>query len=61
MYLIKVGYDLIEQSKALHSHVVAVQFDVEIIEVGDGGEQDAHLCVGLIVQILQTSIQSFIL
>lgn len=34
-HLIKVSDDLIQQSQALHSHVVAVQLDVEIIEVRD--------------------------
>lgn len=51
--LIKVSNDLIQQPQALHSHVVAVQLDVEIIEVWDRGKQDANLCVGLIVQILK--------
>lgn len=51
-YLIKVSNDLIQESEALHSHVVPVQLDVEIVEVRDGGKQDAYLCVGLIVQIL---------
>lgn len=51
-HLVKVGDDLIQQSQALHPHVVAVQLDVEVVEVRDGGEQDADLCVRLIVQIL---------
>lgn len=48
-HLIEVSNDLIQQSQALYSHVVAIQFDVEIIEVWDGGKQDTYLCVGLIV------------
>lgn len=51
-HLVKVSNNLIQQSQALHSHVVAIQFDVEIIEVWDGGKQDAYLCIGLVVQIL---------
>lgn len=51
-HLIKVRNDLVQQSQALHSHVVAIQLDIEIVEIWDGGEQDADLCVGLIVEIL---------
>lgn len=52
-HLIKVCDDLVEQPQTLHSHVVPVQLDVEVVEVGDGGEQHADLSVGLVVQILQ--------
>lgn len=51
-HLIKVGYYFIQQSQALYSHVVSIQLDVEVVEVWDGGKQDTHLCIGLIVQIL---------
>lgn len=51
-HLIKVGDDLIQQPQALNSHVVTVQLDVEIVEVWDGGKEDADLRVGLVVEIL---------
>lgn len=52
-HLIKVGNDLIEEPQTLNAHVVAIQFYVEVIEVGDGGEHDAHLGVGLVIEVLQ--------
>lgn len=52
-HLIKVGNDLVEEPQALDPHIVAVQLDVEVIEVGDGGEHDAHLGVGLVIEVLQ--------
>lgn len=52
-YLIKVCDDLVEQPQTLHPHVVAIQLDVEVVEVGDGCEHDSHLGVGLVIQILQ--------
>lgn len=51
--LIKVGDDLVEEPQTLHPHVVPIQLDVEVIEVGYGGEQHSDLSVGLIVQVLQ--------
>ena len=39
---------------ALDALVVAVQLGVELVEVGDGGEDDAHPGVGLAVQFLRT-------
>ena len=38
---------------ALDALVVPVQLCVELVEVGDGGEYDAHSCVGLTVQFLE--------
>lgn len=52
-HLIKVGDDLIEQPQTLNSHVVSIQLDVEVIKVGDRGEQHSDLSVRLVVQILQ--------
>lgn len=52
-HLIKVGNDLVEEPQTLNAHVVAIQFYVEVIEVGDGGEHDAHLGVGLVIEVLQ--------
>jgi len=51
--LIKVSDDLIEQPQALDSHVVPVKLNVEVVKVGDGGEQHSHLSVGLVVQVLE--------
>lgn len=51
--LIKVGNDLVEQPETLDAHVVPVQLDVEVVEVGDGGEQHSDLSIGLVVQVLQ--------
>lgn len=42
-YLIKVSNDLIEEAQTLDTHVVAIQLDVEVIKVRDGGEHDPHL------------------
>lgn len=52
-HLIKVSNDLIEKPQTLNPHVVAIQLDVEVIEVGDGSEHDAHLGVGLVIEVLQ--------
>lgn len=52
-HLIEVSNDLIEESQTLNPHVVAIQLDVEVIEVGDGGKHDAHLGVGLVIEVLQ--------
>lgn len=52
-HLIKVSDDLIEQPETLDAHVVPVQLDVEVVEVGDGGEQHSDLSVGLVVQVLE--------
>lgn len=52
-YLVKVGNDLIEQPQTLHTHVVSVQLDVKVVEVGNGRKENADLRVGLIVEILQ--------
>lgn len=52
-HLIKVSDDLIEQPETLDAHVVPVQLNVEVVEVGDGGEQHSNLSVGLVVQVLK--------
>lgn len=52
-HLIKVGNDLIEKPQTLNTHVVAIQFYVEVVEVGDGGKHDAHLGVGLVIEVLK--------
>lgn len=57
-HLVKVSDDLVQEAQALHTHVVAVQLDVEVVEVGDGGKHDAHLRVGLVVQVLGAEVRS---
>lgn len=52
-HLVKVCDDLVEEAETLNAHVVPVQLDVKVIEVGDGGKEHAHLSVGLVVQVLQ--------
>ena len=51
-YLVKVGDDLVQKAQTLHTHVVAIQLDVEVIEVGDGCKHDPHLRVRLVVEVL---------
>ena len=48
-----VGHCVIQSPEALYALVVAVQLGVELMEVGDGGEYDAHSGVGLTVQFLK--------
>lgn len=57
-HLVKVSDDLIQEAQTLHAHVVAIQLDVEVVKVGDGGEHDAHLRVGLVVQVLEAKVRS---
>lgn len=54
-HLIKISDDLIKQTETLHALVVAVQLHVELVVVGDGGEDDAHALVRLVVQVLPTA------
>lgn len=54
--LVEISDDLVEQTQALHAHVVPVQLDVEVIEVGNGGEQHANLGVRLVIQILPIKV-----
>lgn len=54
-HLIKIGNDLIEQPKTLHALVVPVQLHVELVVVGDGGEDHAHSLVGLVVEVLPSA------
>ena len=49
--VVKVGDDLVEQSEALDALVVAVQLGVELVKVGDAGEDDADAVVRLRVQL----------
>ena len=52
LYLVKICDDFVEKPKTLNTLVVEVQLDVELVEVGDAGEDDAHAGVGLAVEVL---------
>lgn len=55
-----VGQCVIQSPEALDALVVAVELSVELMEVGDGGEYDAHSGVRLTVQFLkQNTIRTF--
>ena len=41
--LIKVSNDLIQQPQAFYPHVVSIQFNVEVVEVRNGGKQHSDL------------------
>lgn len=49
---VEVGDDLVEEPQALDAPVVDALLRVEVGEVGEGGEHDADLVVGLAVQLL---------
>jgi hypothetical protein len=51
-YLVKICDDFVKKPEALNALVVEVQLDVELVEVGDAGEDNAHAGVGLAVEIL---------
>ncbi len=53
--IIEVGDDLVQEPQALDALVVEVQLHVELVEVGDGGEEDADTGVRLAVQFLRTT------
>lgn len=53
--LVKVGDDLVEQPEAFHTLVVEVELHVELVEVGDAGEEHAHAGVGVAVEFLHTT------
>ena len=50
--LVKVGDNLIEKAQALNALIVGLKLDVELGEVGDGGEDDAPAVALLVVQLL---------
>lgn len=54
-YLVKVSNNLVEQPQALHALVVPVQLHVELVVVGNGGEDHADALVRLVVQVLPTA------
>lgn len=47
--LVEISDDLVEETQTLHAHVVSVQLDVEVVEVGNGGEENADLGVRLVI------------
>ena len=47
---VKIGDYLVEESQSFDALVVAVQFDVELVKVGDGREEDADARVTLVVE-----------
>lgn len=49
---VEVGDDLVEEAQALDAPVVDALLGVEVGEVGQGGEHDADLVVGLAVKLL---------
>ena len=51
--LVKVGDNLIEKAQALNALIVGLKLDVELGEVGDGGEDDAPAVALLVVQLLR--------
>ena len=55
VYLIKVRYDLVEETEALQSFLVDVGLGVKLFEVRDGGEHHTHRLVRLMIKILVTS------
>lgn len=50
--LVEIGDDLVKKTQALHAHVVSIQLDVEVVEVGNGGEEHTDLGVRLVIKIL---------
>lgn len=54
-YLIKVGYDLIEQTEALQSFLIDIRLGVELFKVRDGGEHHTHRLVRLVIKVLMGS------
>jgi hypothetical protein len=50
--LVKIGDYFVEKPETLDPLVVEVKLDVELVEVGDAGEDDAHTGVGLTVEVL---------
>ena len=47
---VEIGDDLVEEAETLYALIVAVQFDVELVKVGDGGKEDADPGIALMVQ-----------
>ena len=55
-HLIKIGDDLVKQPETLDALIVAIQFHVEFVVVGDGRKHDANTRVALMVEVLRQSV-----
>ena len=55
-HLIKIGDDLVKQPETLDALIVAIQFHVEFVVVGDGREHNANTRVALMVEVLRQSV-----
>lgn len=54
-HLIKISDNLIKQPKTLHALIIAVKLHVELVIIGDRGEDHAHALIRLMVQVLPTA------
>lgn len=54
-HLVKISNDLVKQPETLHALIVAVKLHVELVVIGDGGEDHAYALVRLMVQVLPTA------
>lgn len=54
-HLIKISDDFIKQPETLHALIVAVKLHVELVVIGDRGEDHAHALIRLMVQVLPTA------
>lgn len=55
-YLVKIGDNFIEQSQTFNTLVVAIQFHVEFMIIGNGSEQHTNFIVTLIVKFLRQRV-----
>lgn len=51
-YLIKVRYDLIEQTETLQSFLIDIRLGIKLFKVRDGGEHHTHRLVRLVIKVL---------
>jgi hypothetical protein len=54
-HLIKISDDLVKQPETLNTLIIAVQFHVEFMVVGDGCKHNANTFVALMVEVLRQS------
>lgn len=54
-YLIKVCYDLIEQTETLQSFLIDIGLCVKLFKIRDGGEHHTHRLIGLVIKVLITN------
>ena len=55
-HLIKIGNDLVKQPQTLDTLIVAIQFHVELMIVGDRRKHNANTRVALMVEVLRQSV-----